>query len=74
MTEQERRKALSEGENRFFFGFAEPGEVQGQREFIGNYRLKRDAVEASHQHGGMVVPYINGRLRRGWVVWRTIIQ
>lgn len=56
----------------FLFGFAEPGATSRGNgyhfKFIGNYARKKDAKQMAEQSGGYVCPYLNGKLKRGWVV------
>lgn len=57
--------------HRFALGFAEPGQKtkDGKIEFIGNYSVKKLADFMANENSLYKVhPYINGKLRRGWVV------
>jgi hypothetical protein len=67
---------LQTGFDRFQFGFAEPGETwEGdgiKLKFVGNFKRKKDAVGKVAELGVKVNPYLNGKLKIGWVVWQTI--
>lgn len=36
--------------------------------FEGDFARKKDAIAYTEKHGGKVQGYLNGRLKRGWIV------
>ena len=70
--------ALLQGFNRFRFGFAQPGETHqfegatDRIEFVGNFRRRRDAIAAAPTAQHRISPYLYGKLKRGWAVWRYL--
>ena len=67
---------LKVGFNRFRFGFAEPGETMQSLgslmviEMVGNFSRKKDAEAAAASSGGKINPYLHGKLKRGWSVFK----
>jgi GNAT superfamily N-acetyltransferase len=57
-------------EGYIFPGNLEPGQIsQDKRVVVGNFRIKKQAEEvAKGIQGAGVVPYLNGKFKRGWVV------
>lgn len=65
---------LTAGFNRFRFGFAEPGERLDNCEFVGNFAKRKDAHAAALGPGASarINPYLSGRLKQGWAVWKVL--
>lgn len=68
---------ITKGFSRFSFGFAEPGESMvspyngAKITMIGNYRRKKDAENSAAMHGLKAHPYLYGKLKQGWSVFKV---
>ena len=72
----EGQRLAQHGVNRFHFGYALPGETllqaNGQRlTMLGNFARKHLAKVIATQEQAVCIPYLFGKLKRGWSVFKV---